>query len=181
MKSYLLLLFASLLSASSYAQTYQPVDAGSKIHFVIKNFAINTGGDFTGLKGAIQFDPAQLAQASFDVSVDASSVDTDSKMRDEHLRESDYFDAEKYPTLRFRSTKVVLSSRAGRYYMFGELTIKGVTKPVEFGFSATQQGEEMVFDGSFKINRRDYNVGEKSISLSDDVKVQLLVKARKAQ
>lgn len=179
MKSYLLFFVACFVGVSMHAQTYQPVDAGSKIHFVIKNFAINTGGDFTGLKGAIQFDPAQLAQASFDVTVDAATVDTDSKMRDEHLRESDYFDAEKFPTLRFKSTKVVLSSRTGRYYMFGELTIKGITKPVEFGFSATQQGAEMVFDGTFKINRRDFNVGEKSISLSDDVKVQLLVKARK--
>ena len=179
MKSFFTLLASCLLCTSLHAQAYQPIDAGSKIHFVIKNFAINTGGDFTGLKGAIQFDPAQLAQASFDVTVDAATVDTDSKMRDEHLRESDYFDAEKFPTLRFRSTKVVLSSRAGRYYMFGELTIKGVTKPVEFGFSATQHDNELVFDGSFKINRRDFNVGEKSISLSDEVKVQLLVKARK--
>lgn len=164
-----------------HAQAYQPVDPGSKVHFVIKNFAINTGGDFTGLKGQIVFDPQQLATASFDVTVDANTVDTDSKMRDEHLRESDYFDVARFPTLRFRSTKVVPSSRAGRYYLFGELTIKGVTKPVEFGFSATPSGNEMTFDGSFKINRRDFQVGEKSISLSDDVKVQLLVKARRVE
>jgi len=62
--------------------------------------------------------------------------------------------------------------------MFGNLTIKGVTKPVEFGFSASPQNGGYVFDGEFKINRRDFGVGESSVSLSDNLTVTLSVFAR---
>ena len=160
-------------------QLYTPIDNGSKVHFVIKNFAIKTGGDFSGLRGAIYFDPAKLGASSIDVSVDASTVDTDSEMRDDHLKQDEYFDAAKYPTITFKSTKITTSNNPGRYYVFGNLTIKGTTKPVEFGFSATPQEGGYLFEGEFEINRLDYKVGDKSISLQDNVKISLKVFAKK--
>lgn len=156
-----------------------PVDAGSKVHFVIKNFGIKTGGDLKGLKGTIRFAPENLAASSFDVSVDASSIDTDNESRDNHLRQAEYFDAATYKTIHFKSTKVVLSSVAGRYYMYGDLTIKGVTRPVEFGFGITPKDGGYVFEGEFGINRRDFGVGGSSISLSDKLAVSLSVLAKK--
>jgi len=72
----------------------------------------------------------------------------------------------------------VPSTTAGRYYMFGNVTIKGVTKPVEFGFGATPKDGGYVFDGEFKINRRDFGVGGNSVSLSDNLTVSLSVLAR---
>lgn len=178
-KLYFLIVFGFLYAGTGYAQnTYAPVDAESKVHFVIKNFAIRTGGDFTGLQGTIKFDPANLAACSFDVTVDAGTVDTDNSSRDKSLRSAEYFDTERFKTLRFTSTKVVLSTVAGRFYMFGNLTIKGVTKPVEFGFSATSKNGGYLFDGEFKINRRDFGVGGSSISLSDNLTVQLEVFAK---
>jgi polyisoprenoid-binding protein YceI len=59
------------------------------------------------------------------------------------------------------------------------LTIKGTTKPVEFGFAATPQEGGYLFEGEFEINRLDYKVGDKSISLQDNVKVSLKVFAKK--
>lgn len=159
--------------------SYTPVDAGSRVHFVIKNFGVKTGGDFTGLKGNITFTPANLSSCSFDVTVDASTIDTDNESRDGHLRKSEYFDVATYKTIRFKSTKITLSSVAGRFYVFGELTIKGVTKPVEFGFGATPKDGGYVFDGEFRINRRDFGVGGSSISLSDNLTVSLSVVAKK--
>lgn len=165
--------------ALAFAQTsLTPVDAGSKVHFVIKNFGIKTGGDFTGLKGTIRFDPKQYAASVFDVTVDAGTVDTDNGSRDSHLREAEFFDAEKYKTIGFKSTKVMQSTKAGRFYMYGNLTIKGVTKPVEFGFGATPKDGGYVFDGSFQINRRDFGVGGSSVSMADKLTVTLTVFAK---
>ncbi|MBK8608737.1 MAG: YceI family protein [Chitinophagaceae bacterium] len=180
MKKIRILVIAGLVCSNlvNAQGTYTPVDAESKVHFVIKNFSIKTDGDFTGLKGTIRFDPAGYANAYFDITADAGTIDTDNSSRDNHLREAEYFDVEKYKTLRFTSTKVVLSSVAGRYYMFGNLTIKGVTKPVEFGFGATPKNGGYVFDGGFKINRRDFGVGGSSISMSDNVNVTLSVFAK---
>lgn len=177
MKKPFLLFFISLAFFGSLtAQTsYTPVDAESKVHFVIRNFGIKTGGDFSGLKGTIKFDPVNFGSSSFDVTVDAATVDTDNSSRDGHLRRSDYFDAEKYKTIQFKSKKVTRSSVAGRFYVFGDLTIKGVTKPVEFGFSATAKNGGYLFDGEFEINRRDFGVGGSSVSLSDNLTVSLSV------
>ena len=169
------LIYTNCLSAQS---TLTPVDADSKVNFAIKNFGIKTKGDFKGLKGNIKFYTANPAASAFDITVDAGTIDTDNESRDEHLRKAEYFDVATYKTISFVSTKVTLSSTAGRYYMFGNLTIKGVTKPVEFGFSASPKNGGYVFDGEFKINRRDFGVGESSVSLSDNLTVTLSVFAR---
>ena len=70
---------------------------GSKVHFTIKNFGIKTGGDLSGLKGEIYFFTTDLAACRFNVTVDASTVDTDNGSRDDHLKGSEYFDVEKFP------------------------------------------------------------------------------------
>lgn len=158
--------------------TLTPVAADSKVHFVIKNFGIKTGGDFKGLKGNIKFYPANPAASAFDVTVDAGTIDTDNESRDEHLRKPEYFDAVTYKTIQIKSTKVTFSKTAGRFYVFANLTIKGVTKPVEFGFSATPKNGGYVFNGEFQINRRDFGVGGSSVSLSDKLTVYLSVFAK---
>lgn len=158
--------------------TYTPVDEGSSVHFVIKNFAIKTGGDFSGLKGTIRFDPEKYSSSSFDVTVDASTIDTDNSSRDGHLKKEEYFDVDTYKTIQFKSTKVVKSTTEGRFFIYGNLTIKGVTKAVEFGFGATPKNGGYVFEGSFNINRRDFGVGGSSISMSDNLIVMLSVYAK---
>lgn len=180
MKNTCVLFFALMIwSAPITAQsTYTPVDADSKVHFVIKNFGIKTGGDFTGLKGSIKFDPVNFAASSFEVTVDAATIDTDNSSRDGHLKKAEYFDAATYKTIHFKSTKITRSSKAGRFFVYGDLTIKGITKPVEFGFGATPKNGGYVFDGTFTINRRDFGVGESSVSLSDNLTVTLSVFAK---
>ncbi len=64
------------------AQNYKPVDEGSKVHFTIKNFGISTGGDLSGLKGNIHFDPVNPVTSDFTVSVDVKTIDTDNENRD---------------------------------------------------------------------------------------------------
>lgn len=179
MKKNLLLLLAIFTIKSSIAQSsLTPVDADSKVHFVIKNFGIKTGGDLKGLKGNIKFYPANPGASSFDVSVDAATIDTDNEGRDEHLRKPEYFDAEKFKTIEIKSTKVTVAKTGGKFYIYANLTIKGVTKPVEFPFSVNTKNGGYVFTGEFQINRRDFGVGGSSVSMSDNLTVSLSVFAR---
>ena len=179
MKKFLTTFIFSSLTLWIFAQTYKPVDAESKVKFVIKNFGINTGGIFKGLDGTINFDPANLAAATFDVNVDAKTVDTDVESRDNHLRKEEYLNVEKFPTLNFKSTKVTKTNSNEFLYMFGNITIKGVTKEIKFPFKATQKDEGLLFEGTFKLNRRDFGVGGNSLSLSDELTVTLSVLAKK--
>jgi polyisoprenoid-binding protein YceI len=184
MKGFLIILF-QFTFFHTYGQTpspatvYLPVDEGSKVRFVIKNFGINTGGTMDGLNGTINFNPDNLASTIFNVSVDTKTVDTDIEARDNHLRKAEYFDAEKYPKLIFQSTKITKTNKPEYLYMYGNLTIKGVTKEVKFPFTYTLKSEGYLFEGEFEINRRDFGVGGSSFSLSDNVVVQLSVFAKK--
>lgn len=162
------------------AQTYTPTDQGSKVRFVIKNFGINTGGTFDGLSGNITFDPASLATASFTVSVDAKTVDTDMEARDNHLRKAEFFDVEKYPRLSFRSTKVTTTNKDGYLFMYGVITIKNVSKEISFPFTPISKDDGILFEGEFKLNRRDFGVGGKSFSMGDELTVELSIFARKS-
>lgn len=172
------LLFISL---NVTAQSYTPVDSSSRVHFVIKNFGIATGGDLGKLKGNITFSPENLSAATFNVSVAVSTIDTDNSMRDKSLVGDEYFDAEKFPLISIVSTKVEKTNKTatGFYYFTGNLTIKGVTKTISFPFQAKEQNDGYLFIGNFKINRTDFGVGEPNIVLSNQVDVNLSVFAKK--
>lgn len=162
------------------AQNYQPDDNGSKVGFSIKNVGISTGGTFSGLKGLIIFDPGNIAAASFNVSVDANTVDTDIKARDNHLRKEEYLFTEKYPVLSIESTKIANGSAPGQFVLQGILTIKGTKKEISLPFTAMPKGDGYLFSGMFKINRRDFKVGGGSFVLSDNLNVNLSVLAKKS-
>lgn len=178
MKRFLKLIPALLLPALGFAQSLIPSDHDSKVHFRIKNFGFNVTGSFSGLQGAIQFDPANLGNCHFLVTVDAKTVNTGIDMRDEHLRKTEYFDVENYPHIRFESVKISPSNKSGTLFIFGKLTIKSVTKDISFPFTATPTDEGYLFSGEFKLNRRDFKVGGGS-TISDNLTVMLEVVAKK--
>lgn len=160
------------------AQKFTPVDTESSVNFTIKNLGINVTGKFTGLSGLINFDPANLAESKFSVSVNAGTVDTDIKARDNHLKKEDYFYVEKHPRISFISKNITLEG-AGQYKITGILEIKGIGKEISFPFTANPLADGYVFKGGFKINRKDFKVGGKSLILSDQLSVNLSVLARK--
>lgn len=178
MKFYALLIQSLFVATSALTQTFIPTDNESKVHFVIKNLGIKTGGNFSGLTGTIVFDPKALPNSSFNVSVKANSLNTDNNARDKHLRNSEYFDTDKYPVISFVSTKITESTLTGRFYITGNLTIKDVTKHIEFGFSATPLPTGYFFEGVFYLNRLDYGVGSSSIVLANNLKVSLSVSVK---
>jgi polyisoprenoid-binding protein YceI len=179
----ILLSFSFLIcSLAAISQKYIPTDAGSKVHFVIKNFGINTGGDLSGLAGDINFMPANITASNFNVSVSVNTIDTDNGSRDGHLKSKEYFDADKYPVITLRSTRIDRTNKtaSGWYNFAGTLTMHGVTKPISFPFQATKKGDDYLFVGGFTINRLDYGVGKSSSVMSSSVKVSISVLAKKS-
>jgi polyisoprenoid-binding protein YceI len=170
MKKYLFLIVPCILLAFSFVDL-KPVDADGSVTFVIKNFGINTKGEFKGLQGTIKWDAANPANSSFNVSVDVNTINTGSDIRDNDLKKESYFNASKYPTINFASTSVTSGN------VTGNLTIKGVTKEISFPFKATPSGNGYLFEGNFSLNRKDFGVGGGSFALSDHVDVTLKVLA----
>ena len=174
----ILLSFLFLLRYSDIqAQTYSPVSSGSTIKFTIKNLGFNTGGSFSGLEGKITFDPQDLPHASFDVSIEAKTINTDNDMRDEHLRSDTYFDVKNYPIIHFVSVKVS-AAKNNSFLLSGKLTLKKETKDIEIPFTAESSTDGYIFDGSFRINRKDFGVGGSS-TLSENVQVNLHIISKK--
>lgn len=109
--------------------TWEFDPAHSSAEFAVRHLMVSTvTGRFKSLRGRIELD-GELATSRVEAEIDAASIDTGVADRDNHLRSPDFFDVAKYPTLRFRSTRIEPSGEdAGR--MHGELTIIGVTRPV---------------------------------------------------
>lgn len=170
---YIIAIFFIVLYSIVQAQVYVPVDAKSKVSFKIKNFGSTVDGSFKGLKGTINFDASTLSNAIFDVTINAATIDTGIGMRDNHLRKPDYFGVTNFPTIRFISSTVVKSGKPNEAVVSGNLTIKNTTKEISFPFRYGETNGVLHFTGEFKINRRDFNVGGSSISLSDEVIVLL--------
>lgn len=179
MKTFLIVLL--FISLNTVAQNYTPVDSGSKVHFVIKNFGIGTGGDLADLKGDIAFLPETPDKSSFNVTVSTSTIDTDNEMRDKSLVSDEYFDATKFPVIKIVSTKIEKTNKtaSGYYFFTGSLTIKGITKTISFPFQAKKVAGGFLFTGDFEIDRTQFGVGEKNLVLSDKVAVSLSVFAKK--
>lgn len=178
MKKMIVAVFYILFAFITTAQSLQPQEQGSSVKFVIKNFGINTAGSFEGLTGTIQYDLENPVNSVFDVSVKAETVDTDIKARDNHLRKDEFFDVANFPHINLKSSKVTLTNSEDHLYFFGTLTIKGISKEIKFPFTVKTTPDGYLFQGSFKVNRREFNLGGKSISLDDEVKVELSVLAR---
>jgi polyisoprenoid-binding protein YceI len=177
MKNSLALLIAVLTTQLLWAQ-YTPVDQGSDIKFTVNDFGFAVNGSFTGLLGSIDFDPQNAAGGRLEVSIDASTVNTDNSLRDSHLRDDGYFDVKNYPRIRLVSTRLAPEGKAGAYRFTGQLTIKGKSKEVSFPFTAIPVNGGLAFKGSFTINRKDFGVGGAS-TISNELMVSLNVIADK--
>lgn len=121
-----------LFCLSAFAQEWQIDTAHSAVQFAVRHLMVSTvRGQFGRLTGTVRWDPANPATASVQAEVDVATIDTREPKRDAHLKSPDFFDAEKFPKMTFRSTGLS-SAGPGRWKLAGELTIRGVTRPVVF-------------------------------------------------
>ncbi len=109
--------------------TYQIDPAHSSIQFSVRHLMIsNVRGTFTGVKGTVVYDSDNPAASTIEAEIDASTVNTLEANRDAHLKTAEFLDIEKYPTMKFQSTKVETDGDGLK--VTGNLTLHGVTKPV---------------------------------------------------
>jgi polyisoprenoid-binding protein YceI len=110
--------------------TYQIDTQHSSAQFKVRHMMIaNVKGEFDKVAGTVDYDPANPAASKVEATVDVASVSTRETDRDNHLKSPDFFDVAKYPHISFKSTGVAKDG-AGAYKVAGDLTIRGVTKPV---------------------------------------------------
>src|SRR5271156_5199133 len=156
-------LLLTCLSFNVIAQSYVPSAKNSRVEFRIyahKNGDQLVKGLFTGIKGNIIFNPKQLEKSSFDLSVNAASISTASQERDKEIQSAHFLSAALFPEIKIKSVSIT-SDGSVVYILHGNLTIKGITKPVNIQFTATPDGNGYLFRGSFQVNRLLYNIGEK--------------------
>ena len=98
--------FCFIVLSSFAVLALRPVDSNNAVTFVIKNFGIDTKGEFKGLKGDIQWNEENPAASTINVSVNANTINTSIDARDKELKEEAYFDTDKYPVISFVSTGI---------------------------------------------------------------------------
>jgi len=163
------------------------------VEFSAKHMMITTvKGRFATLSGTIVTNMADHSQASVEVTIDAASIDTHEPQRDAHLKSADFLDAQNFPTITFKSTKV-LAEDAIHLNVVGDLTIHGVTRQVELdteltGEGTTPYGQTVAgFTANTTISRKDFgllwNVALEAggVLVSDQIKISIEGEATKQQ
>ncbi|MEP6690313.1 MAG: YceI family protein [Gemmatimonadaceae bacterium] len=161
--------------------------AHSSVEFVIRHFVSRVRGSFKDWNATITADPTNWSSGSVDVTLNTASITTNNDRRDADLRSPNFFDAEKNPTISFKSNKV---ERSGdELKISGDLTMKGVTKAVVLtgkylGATKTQSGKARVgFEASVTVNRLDWGVTWNraveggGMMLGDEVKIEIVIEA----
>ena len=177
---------AAALSAETYTIDKNHSDAS----FQIRHFASKVRGRFSDFEGTIQADPAKPEASSVVFTIKTASIDTNQPDRDKHLRSADFFDAEKFPEITFKSSKFTPAGK-DKYNVTGTLTMHGVSKevtlPVTFlGSMKDPRGNEVAsFELETKLNRKDFGINwnktldNGGVMLSDDVDVTISLETKK--
>jgi polyisoprenoid-binding protein YceI len=188
----------TLLAAALVASAALPVQADvytidkghSEVSFQVRHLVTQVRGSFNDYQGTINLDPANLERSSVDFQIKADSIDTNLADRDKHLRGEDFFFAEKYPQITFKS-KSIKKTGKDTYDVAGTLTMRGVSKevtlPVTFlGTVKDPWGNEKAgFATDLTLNRKDYGINWNAaldnggVVLSDDVKISINLETQK--
>ncbi|MBX7490515.1 YceI family protein [Helicobacter turcicus] len=173
------LLVSSLVAALSFPALAAPyaIDVtNSKVGFSVKHIKITkVDGVFKNFSANIDYDTATKSFKTLEGEIDMTSVDTQNEKRDAHLQASDMFDAQKFPKMFFKMTKY----EAGKIY--GDLTIKDVTKPVVLTSKETLKGNALEVSAQARIKRSEFGLEWGSVfkdnAVSDEVDISLNLKA----
>ena len=157
------------------AETYKVDPAHSTIIFRVKHLGIAyVYGRFNGPSGSFVFDESSPSKSAIEMQAETKNVDTAVEKRDNHLRSPDFFNAEEYPLVSFKSTAVKKLSE-NNYEVSGNLTLLGKTRPITVKVRATGAGKDpwgnfrRGFETSFSIKRSDYGMDFMIGGVSDEV------------
>jgi polyisoprenoid-binding protein YceI len=174
---------ALAISTSAFAQTNWKLDnSHSSVKFSVEHLKVSeTEGNFKGFDGTLTSKNADFIDAEISFTVDVKTINTDNEMRDKHLQGDDFFNAEKFPQMKFKGTSFKKVS-GNKYVLEGDLTIRDVTKKVKFDvvYRGTQKdpygNTKAGFKATGSIKRLEYglkwNVMTEAVSVvADDVNI----------
>ena len=174
-----------LSSSTALAATYKIDTTHAQIEFKVKHLGISSvKGVFTEFEGTFDYDPNNVAASKTSAQIKAASIDTSNKKRDDHLRSEYFLNAEAKPEISFVS-KEIKNIDGSNFTIVGDLTIRGVTKPVEleteFGGEAKDPwgNERAAFHAKTTINRKDFGIVWNKVLetgglvVGEDVKVEI--------
>jgi polyisoprenoid-binding protein YceI len=171
------LISAFVLSANA-TDTFKVDPVHSFVLFAVQHLGIaNTYGRFNDIAGTVVFDRDNPSKSSVELSVPVESLDTHNSIRERSLKSPDFFDAKQFPTITFKSTKVEGSGDTLK--VSGDITIRGVTKPVTVDFKKGGEGKgvfgEMRGGGEtrFTIRRSDFGMNFEQGEIGDEVNIIL--------
>jgi polyisoprenoid-binding protein YceI len=157
--------------------TYAIEPTHTRVLFAVDHFGVSTWyGDFTHVSGTLRLDPRNPSASSVEVTLPVGSLSTTNSNLDDTLKGPDWFDAAKFPTMTFKSTKVTVTA-PGQASIVGELTLHGVTRPVELEArfkgaaapSAIIKAYLVGFDLRGHLRRSDFGISRYLGTISDNV------------
>jgi polyisoprenoid-binding protein YceI len=176
-----LLLWLALNTAGLAAEQYTLDAAHSQVSFRVRQYVSVVTGKFTDFSGTVTFDSAHWERSHVEATIPVKSIDTGIAARDHHLLASDFFDAEKYPTITFRSTSVqLMGERVADVH--GDLTMHGKTLPVvirvELLSPAKSDTDSLTWTVSTRLRRSAFGLRwnpliEATSGISDDIDIQM--------
>lgn len=185
-----LALLTGALSANAMADTttYQMDPAHTSVVVSWNHFGFsNPTASFSDVKGTIQFDDQNVEQSSVEVSIPVKTVDTRVPALTEEFLEATYFDVENFPEATFKSTRIEATGDQ-RYDVHGDLTIKGITKPVVLHATLNKAGTHPMakvpaigFDAETVIQRSDFGLDQYVPNVGDDVRIEISSEAEAAK
>ena len=185
------LLAAGLLfvSASAFATTYTLDPNHTQAQFVWNHFGFtNLTAQFGKVEGSLEFDAADPTKSSVTATISIASVDSNVKKLDGELVGPDYFDAAKFPTATFKSTRVEKGATPDHLKVTGDLTLHGVTKPVTLDVTVVKVGDHPMrkapaagFAATATIKRSDFGITKYVPMVGDEVKLNIVTEAIEAK
>jgi len=177
-----------IAGAATGAEKYQIDRTHSSITFSVKHLVItNVKGAFNDFSGSISYDADDITKSTVNVTIKVESIDTNDESRDDHLRNPDFFDVEKYPEITFVSDKIEKNDDG--LIVHGKLTMHGITKEIAIPFTIAgpitgpRGNTRMGVEASLKIDRKDFGITWNKVldtgglTVGNEVKIELNIEA----
>jgi len=150
----------------------------TSVLFKIKNFGLTVDGGFKTSVIKTNLDTKDLSNSYINATIIVNSIFTGIEARDKHLLETDYFDTLNYEKIILKSSKLTKDVN-GNITLFTKLSIKGITKEMEIPLDVFEDNSMLTLKASMLVNRKNFNVGGRSILLSNNVKIKVEYSATK--
>ena len=175
-----------MLCANAYSANYVLEPVHTQILFFCDHLGFSKSqGEFLKFSGHFSFDPENPSAANVEVNIDTASIDMDHAEWNDHMRNEDFFDVEKFPTIEFKSTRVETSSNK-QALVHGVLTMLGQTHPVVLNISHNKSGVHPFsgkyvagFSASTTIKRSQWGMTYGLPALGDEVEIRLEIEGER--